>query len=189
MPVLSRCKANSASQLSMWYTSARMSNWSQVEGSPQPLGCTWVEGDRCFNFALFSRHATSVTLLLYNADDLINPTLRTPLDYLTHKSGRIWHCCLSVDRVGEACYYAYSVDGPNNPAAQFHAFDSDKVLLDPYATQIFFPRDFRRSASVGRGSNAGRAPLGVLSRSPARLEPIFPSMPGHTSDTIIYEMH
>src|SRR5690349_14334205 len=71
---------------------APMASWSQVEGSPQALGCTWLESEQSFNFALFSRHATSVTLLLFTAHDLINPALCTPLDHLTHKSGQIWHC-------------------------------------------------------------------------------------------------
>jgi isoamylase len=178
-----------------------VTNWLQVEGSPQPLGATWLQTEQCFNFALFARHATSVTLLLFTADDLINPVRCIALDHLTHKSGRIWHCRLATDKIGDACYYGYSIEGPNNSAAEFHAFDPDKVLLDPYATLIYFPPNFRRSASVGRGSNAGRVPLGMLSRSAKvpnlTVEP--PSSyalcigsepkPRHTSDTIIYEMH
>src|SRR5262249_4010386 len=54
---------------------------------------------------------------------------------------------------------------------------------------VFFPPNFRRSASVGRGSNAGRAPLGVLSRGPVRVNWNTEPKPRHTSDTIIYEMH
>jgi len=100
-----------------------MPSWSQVEGSPQPLGSTWLESERCFNFALYSRHATSVTLLLYTTDDLINPVRRITLDHLLHKSGSIWHCRLAASEVAEACYYAYSVEGANIPAAEFHAFD------------------------------------------------------------------
>jgi len=166
-----------------------MLSWSQVEGSPQPLGVIWIEKAQCFNFALFSRHATSVTLLLFSAEDLINPARRFPLDHLKHKSGRIWHCRPRVDEIGDACYYAYSIEGPNAPAAEFHAFDPGKVLLDPYATLIFFPPNFRRSASIDRGSNAGRAPLGILSRSPVLFDEASEPKPTHTSDTIIYETH
>jgi isoamylase len=169
---------------------AAMPSWSQIEGSPQPLGATWLEKEQCFNFALFSRHATSVSLLLFTAGDLINPSQRIALDHLIHKSGRIWHCRVGIDEIGNACYYAYSIDGPNHPAAEFHAFDPDKALLDPYATLIFFPPDFRRSASIGRGPNAGRAPLGILSRSSALFNRASEPKPRHTSDTtIIYETH
>jgi isoamylase len=166
-----------------------VSSWSQIEGSPQPLGATWLQSEQSYNFALYSRHATNVTLLLYTTNDLINPVHRISLEHLTHKSGRIWHCRLALDEIGQAGYYAYSIEGPNNPAAEFHAFDPDKVLLDPYATLVFFPPNFRRSASVGRGSNAGRAPLGILSRSAPLSNSAFEQMPRHASDTIIYEMH
>src|SRR6516165_4130962 len=160
-----------------------MANWSQIEGSPQPLGASWLESEQSFNFALYSRHATSVTLLLYTASDLINPALLISLDHLTHKSGRIWHCRLSLKQVGDNCYYAYSIDGPNNPVAEFHAFDPDKVLLDPYATLIYFPPNFRRNASIGRGSSAGRAPLGMVAPSPKLASLGFEPQPRHTSDT------
>jgi isoamylase len=166
-----------------------VSSWSQIEGSPQPLGATWLQSEQSYNFALYSRHATNVTLLLYTTNDLINPVHRISLEHLTHKSGRIWHCRLALDEIGQARYYAYSIEGPNNPAAEFHAFDPDKVLLDPYATLVFFPPNFRRSASIGRGSNAGRAPLGILSRSATLSNSAFEQMPRHASDTIIYEMH
>jgi len=166
-----------------------MITWSQVEGSPQPLGATWLESEKSYNFALYSRHATGVTLLLYRADDLVNPLLRIPLDYLIHKSGRIWHCRLTADKVADAHYYAYSVEGPNSPRGERQCFDPDKVLLDPYGSSIFFPPNFRRSASIGRGSNAGRAPLCALPNGASSFDWAGESRPTHTSDTIIYEVH
>ena len=45
----------------------------RVEGDPWPLGATWVESQRGFNFALYSRHASSVTLLLYTEHDPAKP--------------------------------------------------------------------------------------------------------------------
>jgi len=166
-----------------------MPTWSQAEGSPQPLGATWIEEENSFNFSLYSRHATGVTLLLYTTRDLLIPVLRVPFDYLTHKSGRIWHCRLKLDQVANASYYAYSVEGPSDAQGELHVFDPDKVLLDPYARSIFFPPDFRRSASIGRGSNAGRAPVGVLPFGNSAFDWSGESKPRHTSDTIIYEMH
>src|SRR5690242_14555235 len=41
-------------------------NWEQVEGSPLPLGATWIESEQAFNFAVHAEHAESVTLLLYS---------------------------------------------------------------------------------------------------------------------------
>jgi len=41
----------------------------RMEGDPWPLGATWVESEQGFNFALFSRYATSVTLSGLVKDD------------------------------------------------------------------------------------------------------------------------
>jgi len=166
-----------------------MATWSQAEGSPQPLGATWLQEEHSYNFSLYSRHATGVTLLLYAARDLVNPVLRVSLNYLIHKSGRIWHCRLAADEIANASYYAYSVEGPNGAQGELHFFDPDKALLDPYARSLFFPTDFRRGASIGRGSNAGRAPLSALPFSITPFHWGSESNPRHTSDTIIYEMH
>lgn len=166
-----------------------MATSSDTEGLPQPLGATWLEKEKSHNFSLYSRHATGVTLLLYTAQDLVNPMLRVPLNYLVHKSGRIWHCRLAADKVANASYYAYSVEGPNLQYGERNYFDPEKILLDPYSTLVFFPPNFQRSASIGRGSNARRAPLGTLPSSVVPFDWSAESRPRHTSDTIIYEMH
>ena len=66
--------------------------WAQAEGSPLPLGVTWIEQEQAFNFAVHAEHAESVTLLLYSSADLVNPLLTFRFDFLRNKSGRIWHC-------------------------------------------------------------------------------------------------
>src|SRR6185369_7713406 len=43
----------------------RRQTWEQAEGSPLPLGVTWIEEEQAFNFAVHAEHAESVTLLLY----------------------------------------------------------------------------------------------------------------------------
>jgi glycogen operon protein len=45
--------------------STAASRWAAAEGLPFPLGATWIEEQRAYNFALYSKHAHSVTLLLY----------------------------------------------------------------------------------------------------------------------------
>jgi glycogen operon protein len=69
-----------------------MIEWTAIEGAPLPLGATWVESARAWNFALYSKHAESVSLLLYAESDLVVPVFTYRLDYLRNKSGRIWHC-------------------------------------------------------------------------------------------------
>ena len=56
-------------------SSPKRPRWAQTEGTPLPLGATWIEEERAFNFAVYAEHAESVTLLLYPADDLANPIL------------------------------------------------------------------------------------------------------------------
>src|ERR1700675_2055109 len=134
--------------------------WEQVEGSPLPLGATWIEAEQAFNFAVHAEHAESVTLLLYAATDLINPLMACRFDFLRNKSGRIWHCRIPVTELGDARYYAYSVSG--EAASGLHSFDPQKILVDPYAKCVFFPPNFDRELARREGSNAGRAPLGTL---------------------------
>ena len=68
------------------------SRWAASEGLTFPLGATRIEEERAYNFALYSKHAQSVTLLLYTESDIVNPVLSYRFDYLKNKSGRIWHC-------------------------------------------------------------------------------------------------
>ena len=165
-------------------------SWSAAEGTPRPLGVTWVEEEQAYNFALYSRHADNVTLLLYGDHDVTTPLWSHRLDHLRNKSGRVWHCRLSKAAVAGARYYAYSVSGPP-PAAgvEWHRFDPEKILLDPYATSVFFPAAFDRAAAQGPGSDAGKAPLGFLCACESRFDWTGDRRPRHESDTVIYELH
>ena len=51
-------------------------NWFTVEGAAYPLGTTWIAAENAFNFALSSKHATSVTLLLFHPRDVTQPVLQ-----------------------------------------------------------------------------------------------------------------
>jgi len=163
------------------------SRWEQAEGSPLPLGVTWIEEEQAFNFAVHSEHAESVTLLLYSPKDLVNPLLEYRFDFLHNKSGQIWHCRIPVAEISDARYYAYSVSG--EPAFSIHSFDPQKVLLDPYAQGVCFPPDFDRKLAMREGSNAGRAPLGVLTAHRPEFDWTGDRRQHHESDAIIYELH
>jgi glycogen operon protein len=152
------------------------------------VGATWNRKARAWNFALYSKHATAVTLLIYGGDEFAEPLRSVRLDHLTNKSGRVWHCWLDEDEIPGACYYAYSVDGPADPASGLR-FDPAKVLVDPYARAVFFPPGFDREAAKRSGSNAGRAPLGVLEASRRANGWEEGCWPRHSFDTVIYEMH
>jgi hypothetical protein len=66
--------------------------WAATEGLTFPLGPTRIEEEGAYNFALYSKHAESVTLLLYTASDIVYLVLAYRFDYLKNKTGRIWPC-------------------------------------------------------------------------------------------------
>ena len=127
----------------------KRATWEQAEGSPLPLGVTWIEEEQAFNFAVQSEHAESVALLLFSATNLVDPVLAFRFDFLRNKSGRIWHCRIPITDIGEARYYAYSVSGETVP--QLHSFDPQKILVDPYARCVFFPPGFDRQLAMREG--------------------------------------
>ncbi|MHB8862161.1 MAG: glycogen debranching protein, partial [Pirellulaceae bacterium] len=160
-------------------------------GRPYPLGATW--DGRGVNFALFSAHATRVELCLFDArsgaEDECIP--------LREQTDLVWHCYLPGIRPGQM--YGYRVHGPFDPD-QGHRFNSNKVVLDPYAKLI--GRDIRWSdamfgyrvgdpaedLSCDLRDNAKDAPRAVV------INPHFrwgrdrpPRTPWHR--TVIYEAH
>ncbi|HET9983305.1 MAG TPA: isoamylase [Longimicrobiales bacterium] len=164
--------------------------WAALEGRPDPLGATWIADERAYNFALYSAHARRVTLLLFRPDDAATPCLARELDFRRNKTARVWHCRIPEAELGGARYYAYTVDGPP-PEGRFawHAFDADKLLLDPYGRAVHFPAAFDRWAAMRPGSNAGKAALSVL---PAPAPPTAPRRDAprhHDGDTVVYELH
>ncbi len=162
--------------------------WEREEGSPSPLGATWVAFEKAWNFALFSRHATGVTLLLYGYDDVIAPVFQFRLDPVRNKTGPIWHCLVLESAAPGARYYAWRVEGPVDPA-RGQRFDAEKILLDPFALAVHFPKDFSREAASRPGPNDGRAPLGVLPQPAKAFDWGAALPPRHTHDIIVYELH
>ncbi len=108
--------------------SAHRNTLSVSRGRPVPLGAT-VVGDST-QFALFSRHATAVTLLLYEDAGAVRPAAEVVLDRDHHRTGDIWHA--AVAGVGAGWCYLYRVDGPFAPR-HGHRFDARRLLFDPYA--------------------------------------------------------
>jgi isoamylase len=169
-----------------------MNSWYSTEGSPFPMGVTYIAGEDAYNFALYSKNAGSVTLLLYNDQSFIVPILTVALDYLVNKSQRIWHCRIPNAQIGDAIYYAYQVTGNPDIAdepAYWQHFDPEKILLDPYAREVFFSPDFDPVAAIQPGSNAGKAPLGYICPASVEFDWQNDTVIKHEGDLIIYEMH
>ncbi|MCL2068218.1 MAG: glycogen debranching protein GlgX [Treponema sp.] len=100
-------------------------------GKPLPLGAT-LRGEGV-NFAVFSRHATSVTLILYESAAQDSPKVEVPLNKRENRTGDIWHCFIHGIKAG-ACYL-YRVDGPYIPEKGLR-FNHHKALIDPYAKAL-----------------------------------------------------
>ena len=152
------------------------------------MGVTWIASLEAWNFALYSRRATSVTLLLYAAEDPVRPVFEQRLNPRMNKSGRIWHCWISADRAKRAAFYAYRVEGRHDPDNGYY-FDPQKILLDPFAPAVHFPVGFNRIAAGSPGPNDGLAPLGVLPRSTAEAGKVVERPPRPAHDLIVYELH
>ena len=99
-----------------------------TQGEPSPLGNHVTQNG--VNFALFSAHATKVTLCLFSDD---GQTEITQID-LPQRSGDIWHGFVKGLKAGQL--YGYRVDGPYEPQ-NGHRFNANKLLIDPYAKDLF----------------------------------------------------
>ena len=100
-------------------------------GSPLPLGATLrPEG---INFAIFSRHATEVTLVLVLPVDPQSP-IQLALDPAVNRTGDIWHALVCGLEPGVR--YSYHIDRSPCPNPLVYRCNPDTALLDPYATEI-----------------------------------------------------
>jgi isoamylase len=165
-------------------------------GYPLPLG-VHLHDDGAL-FAIFSRHASAVSLLLFGSVKETTPYQTIELDPTYNRTGDIWHVWVEGVSAGQA--YAYRVDGPYNPQ-EGHRFNRHKLVIDPYATALSrHPEwDFLNAKGYDLAS-----PLGALSFSATDDADSVPrcivtgnrfewkdDVPPRTpwSETIIYETH
>jgi glycogen operon protein len=167
-------------------------NMKTSDGYPLPPGA-YLHGSGA-NFALLSRHATAVSLLLFDPD----PVQTIELDPSQNKTGDIWH--IRVEGVKETQLYAYRVDGPFSPE-DGHRFNRDKLILDPCARALtkqdsldieaalsYDPGSQLKDLSFSKEDNTGYMPECILINN--RYDWQNDKPPGHKwSETIIYETH
>jgi len=99
-------------------------------GKPFPFGGTLVPGG--VNFSVFSRHASSCTLVLFEKR-ASTPMVEIPFPD-SFRVGNVY-CMVVFGLDYENIEYGFRMDGPFDPAAG-HRFDKNKILLDPYARAI-----------------------------------------------------
>ncbi len=100
-------------------------------GQPMPLGATVDAAGT--NFAIFSRNATRVWLMLFDEPADTRPSYEFELTPDTYRTGDIWH--IHVTGVKHGQLYLYRMNGPYNPD-EGHRFNRNKGLLDPYARAL-----------------------------------------------------
>ncbi|QDT20281.1 glycogen debranching protein [Gimesia chilikensis] len=160
--------------------------WERFEGTPAPLGASWINSEQAYNFAIDAVNASRVTLLLFREQDFEVPACSLKLDPLKNKSGSVWHCRVPLMEADDAVYYAYRIDGPAEPAtSNWHVYDPDKILIDPYARSIFFPTDTPDRDQ----SEIPPTPLGRLDICRCPFDWKDEIRICHGTDLIIYEMH
>jgi isoamylase len=161
-------------------------------GYPYPLGATWLGNG--VNFAIFSEHATSVDLCLFDKVDAPQENIRIPM---TEHTDQVWHIFLPDVKPGQL--YGYRVTGPYDPERGMR-FNNSKLLIDPYgksllgdvnwADEMFgyvvggededLVRDFRDDAW-------GMPKAAVIDNAFDWGNDMRPGIPLHSS--IIYEVH
>jgi glycogen operon protein len=158
-------------------------------GKPAPLGATW-DGTGV-NFAIYSAHATSVELCLFDSAYADKEIVRLPL---AERTNLVWHGYVPQLRPGQL--YGYRVHGPYDPKAG-HRFNPAKLLMDPYARAVgrrmrwdnaVFGHKVDAPDRMDDRDSAAWAPLGAV------IDPAFSwgdDRPLRTpwSDTLIYELH
>lgn len=151
-------------------------NFSFDRGHPLPLGATLIRNG--INFALFSRHATSVKLVLF-LPGKEQEIASFELDSKRNRTGDVWHTF--IGGLDSGIEYAYRLSGPENMR---HQYDPDTLVHDPYAialySRAYWGDNSRKSKKTFRCS--------LLKTSDYDWEndqPINRPM----SDSIIYELH
>jgi isoamylase len=158
-----------------------------------PLGATVVPGG--VNFALYSRDAVEVYLLLFAAPDADHPT---DIIQVEGRDKFVWHVEVKGLRPGQL--YGYKVVGPFEPALGLR-FNPAKLLVDPYAKAVshkahnhdnlllaYDPLDAGRDLTLDLRPSDAAAPKSVVVDDAFDWQGDVP--PGNRLESlVIYEVH
>ena len=122
-----------------------MESLSFLPGYPLPAGAA-VYNDGV-NFSLFSRHAFSVTLDIFENPDDSEPCYSYTYDPHLNRTGDMWH--VFVKGLKQHALYLYRVDGPFAPLEGMR-FNAGNYLLDPYAESLTNTKAFSGNFSAQR---------------------------------------
>jgi len=157
-----------------------------------PLGATPIEGG--VNFAIYSKYAKAVELLLFDNVDDPRPSCSF---VLKNRTMNVWHIFLEGVREGQL--YAYRVYGDYEPEKGLR-FNPNKLLIDPYAKAItgdyelegdhygYDINSIRKDLSFSTTDNTKYAPKCVVIKDDFNWEgDRHPRVP--LNELVIYETH
>jgi glycogen operon protein len=136
------------------------------EGSPLPLGTTITEHG--VNFSIFSRHASSVVLVLFENAKPESPYVEFILDPHKNRTGDIWHCF--IKDIGAGSLYLYRADGPYLPEKGMR-FNVHKALIDPYAKALTDLSDWDINAAKAYTPESPYSDLSFSYKDDVQLNP------------------
>ena len=112
------------------YATSVYEGYRRRPGKPVPFGASMVPGGA--NFSVYSSHATSCTLVLFDKG-APQPRIEIPFPE-EYRIGDVWSMVV-FDLDYENIEYGYRMDGPFNPRTG-DRFDKTKILSDPYAKAL-----------------------------------------------------
>jgi len=149
-------------------------------GHPLPYGAAARRDG--VNFSVFSMHATTVTLVLWNPGDA-EPVLELPLDSRYNRTGDVWH--VFVEGIDPGIEYAFRVECAPNPKPAVVRCDRRQLLIDPYGKAVSGLEEW--GATAGAESRLDRLRSRVVDEEFdwGHEHPLNVPL----ADSIIYEMH
>lgn len=152
-----------------------MSDVQRLGAHLDPVSGAWT-------VAVWSARATDVRLVVADRRRPDVPVLERAL----RREGDVWILEVSAGDIADADLYGFRADGPWAPLVG-DRFDPSKLLLDPYARDVWFPPGLDRDAARCRGVDTiGRAPWGVLRAE----EPVGRRVPRPVIDEVVVaEVH
>jgi glycogen operon protein len=121
-------------------------------GNSYPSGVKPNDGG--VNFSIFSRHASSVELLLFHSADCEEPFQTIRLQEDLNRTFFSWHVYVCKLPIGT--WYTWRMDGPNRLREAGFSFDKDKQLIDPWA-RVVSDKNWSRKAACQPGDNGKTA--------------------------------
>jgi glycogen operon protein len=137
------------------------------------------------NFSVFSRHATHVQLLLFEADNSVEPFQVVNLDPEVNRTFFAWH--VYVEGLRPGIWYVWRMDGPSDTEHSGHRFDPDKHLLDPWARAVC-QKLWDRKSACQPGDNGKSAMRSLVVADDYDWEGDEP-LNIRSENSVIYELH